>query len=159
MQIKKNIMGFTLIEVLVSTALIGFAAILSLSIISVINKNQIITRDNVKYVWVTKSIKSAFNEYLNSVDASNFAINEVLFCSSSSGGLTAKQKLITQICNAENFLGNSKHIITLTLLQSEAKNSRYFYWGRVRIINKYASSPLTPSIADIYFERLFINQK
>ena len=58
MQIKKNIMGFTLIEVLVSTALIGFAAILSLSIISVINKNQIITRDNVKYVWVTKSIKS-----------------------------------------------------------------------------------------------------
>jgi prepilin-type N-terminal cleavage/methylation domain-containing protein len=156
---KKNIQGFTLIEVLVSTALIGFAAILSLSIISTINKNQISTRDNVKYVWVTKSIKSAFNEYLNSVDATNFVVNETIFCTSSSGGLNAKQTLINQLCNAENFLGNTKNMVTLTLLQSAAKNGTYFYWARVRIINKLSSTPSAPAAADIYFERLFINQK
>ena len=158
MQIKKHMAGFTLIEVLVSTLLIGFAAILSLSIISTINKNQISTRDNVKYVWVTKSIKSAFNEYLNSVDATNFIVNETIQCSSSSGGLAAKQTLISQICSAESFLGNTQNAVTLTLLQSAAKNSTYFYWARVRVINKTAN-PLLPSTADIYFERLFINQK
>jgi prepilin-type N-terminal cleavage/methylation domain-containing protein len=158
MQIKKHMAGFTLIEVLVSTLLIGFAAILSLSIISTLNKNQISTRDNVKYVWVTKSIKSAFNEYLNSVDATNFIVNETIQCSSSPGGLAAKQTLINQICSAESFLGNTKNAVTLTLLQSAAKNSTYFYWARVRVINKTAN-PLLPSTTDIYFERLFINQK
>jgi type II secretory pathway pseudopilin PulG len=158
MKMRKHIGGFTLIEVLVSTLLIGFAAILSLSIISTISKNQISTRDNVRYLWVTKSIKSAFNEYLNSVDAANFIVNETIQCSSSSGGLTAKQTLINQICSAEVFLGNTKNAVTLTLLQSAAKNSTYFYWARVRVVSKTAN-PLLPSTADIYFERLFINQK
>lgn len=158
MKVRKHMEGFTLIEVLVSTLLIGFAAILSLSIISTINKNQISTRDNVKYVWVTKSIKSAFNEYLNSVDATNFLVNETIQCSSSSGGLAAKQTLINQICSAESFLGNTKNAVTLTILQSAAKNSTYFYWARVRVINKTAN-PLLPTTNDIYFERLFINQK
>jgi prepilin-type N-terminal cleavage/methylation domain-containing protein len=165
MKVMKNIRGFTLIEVLVSTLLIGFAAILSLSIISTLNKNQISTRDNVKYVWVTKSIKSAFNEYLNSVDSTNFVTNETIQCSSASYDCSLtpfssipKQTLINQICSAECFLGNTKNTITLTLLQSAAKNSTYFYWARVRIINKTAN-PLLPTTPDIYFERLFINQK
>lgn len=158
MKVKNNMEGFTLIEVLVSTLLIGFAAILSLSIISTLNKNQIATRDNVKYVWVTKSIKSAFNEYLNSVDATNFLVNDNILCGGNSGGLVAKQTLINQICSSENFLGNTKNAVVLTLLQSAAKNGTYFYWARVRIINKTAN-PLLPTTSDIYFERLFINQK
>jgi prepilin-type N-terminal cleavage/methylation domain-containing protein len=171
MKVMKNIRGFTLIEVLVSTLLIGFAAILSLSIISTLNKNQISTRDNVKYVWVTKSIKSAFNEYLNSVDATSFMVNETVQCTNpnycSSQYLlesfpfiqnNAKQTLINQICSAECFLGSTKNTVTLALLQSAAKNSTYFYWARVRVINKTANA-LSPSTPDIYFERLFINQK
>lgn len=158
MKIENSVKGFTLIEVLVSTLLIGFAAILSLSIISTLNKNQIATRDNVKYVWVTKSIKSAFNEYLNSVDAANFVVNDDILCGGNSGGLAAKQILMNRICDAEIFLGNTKNTVVLTLLQSAAKNGTYFYWGRIRIINKQASFA-SAQAADIYFERLFITQK
>lgn len=158
MQDIKLIKGFTLIEVLVSTLLIGLAALLSLSIISTLNKNQATTRDNVKYLWVTKSIKSAFSEYLNSVDATNFIPNENILCGNNAGSLIAKQNLIQRICDAEIFLGNTKNTVGLTLFQSAAKNGTYFYWGRIRVINKQASFT-SPQASDIYFERLFINQK
>jgi len=162
---KKYLCGFTLIEVLVSTLLISFAAILSLSIIRTISQNQIDKGDIARYVVVTKSIKSAFKEYLNSVSATTFIANETICCDNSSstcpslaGGIE-KETLVKQICAAEIYLDQSLNKISFTVMQSAPSNGNYFYTSRIRIMSKKTLNFYTPTSSEIYFERLSYEQQ
>ena len=165
---KKYLCGFTLIEVLVSTLLISFAAILSLSIIRTISQNQIDKGDIARYVVVTKSIKPAFKEYLNAVPATAFIANETICCdnpltSSSTcpslvGGIE-KANLVKQICAAEVYLDQSLNKISLTVMQSAPSNGNYFYTSRIRIMSKKTLNFYTPTSSEVYFERLSYDQQ
>ncbi|MEY3884208.1 MAG: hypothetical protein RLZZ379_1486, partial [Pseudomonadota bacterium] len=57
--------GFTLIEVLISMLLIAVAAIFSFSVINTSVKKQSDSKSMLQYTWVSKSIKAATTEYIN----------------------------------------------------------------------------------------------
>lgn len=163
---KKYLCGFTLIEVLVSTLLISFAAILSLSIIRTISQNQIDKGDIARYVVVTKSIRSAFKEYLNAATTA-FIANETICCDnpltasstcpSLAGGI-AKENLVKQICAAEVYLDQSLYKISFTVMQSAPSNGTYFYTSRIRIMDKKTLNFYTATSSEIKFERLSYDQ-
>lgn len=149
--------GFTLIEVMVSIVLLGIAVIFSLSIVKTVVQKQIDTKSMLRYVWVTKSIKAAFNEYINGSDPSSFAAVETLGCIDKGAASTGKDRFTTQLCdyqsmvNAANTPGSATKSLFVTITTSSANNI-YYFTNRVKLVE-------TTNNANVVFDRLFVSQK
>jgi prepilin-type N-terminal cleavage/methylation domain-containing protein len=148
-------LGFTLVEVMVSMVLMAFAAIFSMVVIKVVAQRQAEVRNMSQYALVTKSLKSGFNEYINSVEPSSIPNGQVLACQDYGPLATGKEKMNTLICKMEAQLeplnGGGKKTIDLTT-NFTVVNGIYYFSGRVRIL--HASCPLS-----VCLDRILINQK
>jgi len=147
--------GFTLVEVMVSMVLISFAAIFSMIVIKVVSQRQAEIRNMTQYTIVTKSLKSGFNEYVNSVDPATIPNGETLVCADFGPAATGKAKMTTLICSMESQLlqsnPSSKKTIDLTT-NVTVVNSVYYFSGRIRIL--HSSCP-----ASVCLDRILVNQK
>lgn len=153
--LKKNVQGFTLVEVMVSMVLVSFTAVFALLVIKVVAQRQAEIRNITQYTLVTKSLKSGFNEYVNSVDPTSIPNGEVLVCVDFGPSATGKNKMTTLICKMEDQLlksgSTSKKTIDLTT-NVTLVNSVYYFSGRIRIL--HASCP-----ASVCLDRVLVNQK
>ncbi len=151
----KKMQGFTLVEVMVSMVLVSFTAVFALLVIKVVAQRQAEIRNVTQYTLATKSIKSAFNEYVNSVDPSSIVNGETLICADFGPTATGKNKMTTLICRMEDQLLRSgstgKKSIDLTTNVSLV-NGIYFFSGRIRIL--HASCP-----SSVCLDRVLVNQK
>jgi prepilin-type N-terminal cleavage/methylation domain-containing protein len=151
----KNSRGFTLVEVMVSMVLMAFAAIFSMLVIKVVAARQEEIRNMTQYTLVTKSIKSGFNEYVNSVDPATIPSGQLLLCANVGPLATEKDKMTTLICDMEKQLlplnGGTKKIIDLTTNVTQV-NGIYYFSGRVRVL--HSSCP-----SSVCLDRVLVNQK
>lgn len=149
--------GFTLIEVMVSMVLLTIAVIFSLSIVKTVVQKQIDAKNMLRYVWVTKSIKAAFNEYISGSDPSTFTPVETLACLDKGPTSTGKDRLTTQLCdyqnmvNATNTPGSTNKSLFVTISTSSANNV-YYFTNRVKLVE-------SANNANVVFDRLFVSQK
>lgn len=149
-----NQKGFTLIEVMVSMVLLAIAVIFSLSIVKTVVQKQIDAKNMLRYVWVTKSIKSAFNEYISGSDPSTFTPVETLGCLDKGPASTGKDRLTTQLCDYQNMVntpGSASKSLFVTISTSSANNV-YYFTSRVKLVE-------SSNNANVVFDRLFVSQK
>lgn len=151
----KNSRGFTLVEVMVSMVLMAFAAIFSMLVIKVVAARQAEIRNMTQYTLVTKSLKSGFNEYINSVDPATITNGQVLVCANFGPSATGKDKMTTLICDMEAQLlplnGSTKKTIDLTT-NVTIVNGIYYFSGRVRVL--HSSCP-----SSVCLDRVLVNQR
>jgi prepilin-type N-terminal cleavage/methylation domain-containing protein len=149
--------GFTLIEVMVSMVLLAIAVIFSLSIVKTVVQKQIDAKSMLRYVWVTKSIKAAFNEYISGSDPSSFAAVETLGCIDKGATSAGKDRFTTQLCdyqsmvNAANTPGSASKSLFVTIATNNTNNV-YYFTNRVKLVE-------TANNANVVFDRLFVSQK
>lgn len=149
--------GFTLIEVMVSMVLLAIAVIFSLSIVKTVVQKQIDAKSMLRYVWVTKSIKAAFNEYINGSDPSTFAAVETLGCIDKGATSSGKDRFTTQLCdyqsmvNAANIPGSASKSLFVTIA-TNSTNNVYYFTNHVKLVE-------TANNANVVFDRLFVSQK
>lgn len=149
--------GFTLIEVMVSMVLLAIAVIFSLTIVKTVVQKQIDAKSMLRYVWVTKSVKAAFNEYINGSDPSSFVSVETLGCIDKGTASTGKDRFTTQLCdyqsmaNAANTPGSATKSLFVTITTSSTNNV-YYFTNRVKLVE-------TTNNANVIFDRLFVSQK
>jgi prepilin-type N-terminal cleavage/methylation domain-containing protein len=149
--------GFTLIEVMVSMVLLAIAVIFSLSIVKTIVQKQIDAKSLLRYTWVTKSIKAAFNEYISVSDPSTFLATETLTCINKGPSSTGKDRFTTQICNYEDMInaanttGSASKSLYVNISTSSINNV-YYFTNRVKLVE-------SANNANVVFDRLFVGQK
>jgi len=149
--------GFTLIEVMVSMVLLAIAVVFSLSIVKTVVQKQIDAKSMLRYVWVTKSIKAAFNEYISGSDPATFTAVETLGCIDKGAASTGKDRFTTQLCdyqnmvNAANTPGSASKSLFVTITTSNTNNV-YYFTNRVKLVE-------TANNANVVFDRLFVSQK
>lgn len=158
---KNNEQGFALVEVMVSMMLLSLAVIFSLSVVKTVVQRQIDTKGVLANAWVTKSVKAAFNDYLNGVDATTLASEfpplETLGCVNKGTNSTGKDRFTTQLCdyqtqiNGAQASGTSPKTLTVTIATA-VSNNVYYFTGRIRISD-------TTNPANVMFDRLFVSQK
>ncbi len=153
--------GFTLIEVLISMLLIAVAAIFSFSVINTSVKKQSDSKSMLQYTWVSKSIKAATTEYINTsymmVEPTTFANLETLTCDNQGPSAVGKGKFTTQLCDYQTRLNSGSQSAAATkeiavTISVSAINGVYYFTNRLQI---YSSA----NHSDIVFDRLFVSQK
>ncbi len=157
MKVMSTHKGFTLIEVMVSMVLLAIAVIFSLSIVKTVVQKQIDAKSMLRYTWVTKSVKAAFNEYISASDPSTFLATETLGCLNKGPSSTGKDRLTTQLCDYENMInaantpGSASKSLFITISTSSSNNV-YYFTNRVKIVE-------SANNANVVFDRLFVGQK
>ena len=159
----KTMRGFTLVEVMVSMVLISFAAVFSMMVIKVVAQRQAEIRIITQYTLVTKSLKSGFNEYVNSVDPASIINGETLACANYGPSATGKNKMTTLICSKEDQLSTTlKKTKKIDLpINVILVNGVYYFSGRIRIrgVSCTLVDPNDPSVTDICLDRILVNQQ
>ena len=162
--------GFTLVEILVSMAIIAISAVFSITVIKSVSQQQIEIKNNMQYILATKSIKNAFQEYLYSVnlDAYNDGFIKTVYgkgvnwsqgCNQYAQNAVGEERLKKTMCDIADSLSNqtqetsnlayNQKDVKITITKATKNNIQYF------TVN---SSVYYARTQQVIFDRIFVSQ-
>lgn len=163
--------GFTLVEILVSMAIIAISAVFSITVIKSVSQQQIEIKNNMQYILATKSIKNAFQEYLYSVnlDAYNDGFISTIYgkgvnwsqkgCNQYAQNAVGEERLKKTMCDIADSLSNqtqetsnlayNQKDVKITITKATKNNIQYF------TVN---SSVYYARTQQVIFDRIFVSQ-